>query len=388
MKVAIDLRPLQSGHRFRGIGKYIANVVPELMRSAPQDTFVGYHYGDAPPDLGYPTNAEFVSTGVYNPESMGSKVYRKLFLHQPGLHSIVDCDVLFQPDINFGLSRQLPTVTTLYDLIPIIYNEVYFASRRRPFFLRPLFLARRNQVFKQFMRLNKRFAKADGIVSISEASIRDLHHLFPASQSVPYTITPLAAQHLPSPRKKSIHNKSFMFYVGGTDARKNLLKLVDMFAKALEGGLDMDLLLVGHDFTQASFFDTVKLLRHIESSSAKLHIKIVGYADDKDLATYYAQAQALLFASEYEGFGMPILEAMQAGCPVVCFDNSSIPEVAGKAAIMARSEDEFISGIQQLAGSEETRQTLIRKGYTQAKHFSWKITAQKTYQALRQAAKQ
>lgn len=385
MRVAIDLRPLQSGHRFRGIGKYIANVVPELIRSFSDDSFVCYHYGETPPDLDYANNVEFVSTGAYDPSSFGSKLYRKLFMHQPGIEKIDNCDVLFQPDIGFGLSKQAPTVTTLYDLIPIIYNQVYFASRRRPFFMRPLFLARRNQVFKQFMRLNERFTKADGIVSISKASIRDLHKIFPNSKSVPYSITPLAAQELPAPRTKKIHARPFMLYVGGTDARKNLKKLVDMFATAVADGLDMDLLLIGHDFKQVGFFDTAKLLQHIEASPAKSHIKIIGYADDQDLATYYAQARALLFASEYEGFGMPILEAMQAGCPVVCFNNSSIPEVAGKAAIMVKTEAEFVQGMKRLADSEQLRKDLVRKGHQQAQHFSWQITARETYRALQKA---
>ncbi len=386
VKIAIDLRPLQSGHKFRGIGKYIANVVPELFKIGAKDTFVCYYYGEEAPDLPYSANVELISGGDYNPDKLASKLARKFLMYQPGLKEDTQCDVLFQPDISFGLSKKSPTVVTLYDLIPIIYRDKYFVARKKPAILKPFWDLRNNQVFQQFMRINERFAKADGIVSISQASIHDLHKLFANTSLVPYTITPLAAQALPKPSVKRIHNNPFMIYVGGTDSRKNLHQLVDMFTRAVEQGLDMDLLLIGYDFTQTNFYDTRKLLEHIEESSAKSHIKIIGYADDQKLATYYAQAKALLFSSEYEGFGMPILEAMQAGCPVVCFNNSSIPEVAGKAAIMADNKTDFINGIKRLANSEKLRQELIRKGHKQASMFTWETTARKTYDAFKKAA--
>ncbi len=388
MKIAIDLRPLQSGHQHRGIGKYIANVVPALFKVGKQHEFYCYHYGDTPPKLSYVSpSVKFISLGNYDPGSFSSKLYRKLFMHQPGLKESVETDVFFQPDIGFGLSKNTPTVVTLYDLIPIIYREKYFVPRKKPSFLRPFWNMRNEQVFQQFMRLNARFALVDRIVSISQASIDDLHKVFPNTTHVPYLVTPLAAQKLPVPSKRKINNKPYMLYVGGTDSRKNLIKLVDMYEGALNGGIDVDLVLIGYDFEQPKFYDTARLLKHIDKSPVKKRIRVVGYADDAKLATYYSQAQALLFASEYEGFGMPILEAMQAGCPVICFNNSSIPEVAGNAAIMVDTEAAFIDSIVQLAKSEKLRKELIQKGKKQVAGFTWENAAELTLKALEGSAK-
>lgn len=387
MKISIDLRPLQSGHQHRGIGKYIANIVPALFKVGKNHEFYCYHYGDTPPKLSYVSaSVKFISLGNYDPGSFSSKLYRKLFMHQPGLKELVQTDVFFQPDIGFGLSRNTPTVVTLYDLIPIIYREKYFVPREKPGFLRPFWDMRNNQVFQQFMRLNARFALVDRIVSISQASIDDLHKVFPSTAHVPYLVTPLAAQKLPVPSKRKINDKPYMMYVGGTDSRKNLIKLVDMYEEALKRGVDVDLVLIGYDFEQSKFYDTARLLRHIDKSPAKKRINIIGYADDAALAAYYSQAQALLFASEYEGFGMPILEAMQSGCPVICFNNSSIPEVAGSAAIMVDTEDAFINGIIQLAKSDKLRKEMIQKGKKQVAGFTWKNAAELTLKALEESA--
>ncbi len=387
MKIAIDLRPLQSGHQHRGIGKYIANVVPGLFKVGKKHEFYCYHYGDTPPKLSYVSpKVRFVSLGNYDPGSFSSKVYRKLFMHQPGLKESMKVDVFFQPDIGFGLSKSAPTVVTLYDLIPIIYREKYFVPRKKPSFLRPFWNMRNEQVFQQFMRLNARFSLVDRIVSISQASIDDLHSVFPNTTRVPYVVTPLAAQKLPASGKKKMNNKPYMLYVGGTDSRKNLIKLVDMYEVALQRGANVDLVLIGYDFEQSKFYDTARLLKHIDKSPVKRRIKVVGYADDADLATYYSQAKALLFASEYEGFGMPILEAMQAGCPVVCFNNSSIPEVAGNAAIMVDTVDAFINGIVELAKSEKLRKELIGKGKKQVTGFTWENAAKLTLKALEESA--
>lgn len=387
MKISIDLRPLQSGHQHRGIGKYIANIVPALFKVGKRHEFYCYHYGEAPPKLSYVSpSVKFISLGNYDPGSFSSKLYRKLFMHQPGLKESVQADVFFQPDIGFGLSKNTPTVVTLYDLIPIIYREKYFVPRKKPGFLRPFWDMRNEQVFQQFMRLNARYALVDRIVSISQASIDDLHKVFPNTTHVPYLVTPLAAQKLPVPSKRKINDKPYMLYVGGTDSRKNLIKLVDMYDKALGRGADVDLVLIGYDFEQSKFYDTACLLKHIDKSPAKKRIKIIGYADDTALATYYSQAQALLFASEYEGFGMPILEAMQAGCPVICFKNSSIPEVAGDAAIMVSTVDDFIDGIVELAKSEKLHKELVRKGKKQAVSFTWENTAILTLKALEESA--
>jgi glycosyltransferase involved in cell wall biosynthesis len=103
--------------------------------------------------------------------------------------------------------------------------------------------------------------------------------------------------------------------------------------------------------------------------------------DDSKLASFYATAEAFVYPSIYEGFGIPMLEAMECGCPVLCGNTSSMPEVAGDAAIYfnARDTQEMAAALQKIVHSSEERLSLIAKGKERVKQFSWDICAQQTY---------
>ncbi len=103
--------------------------------------------------------------------------------------------------------------------------------------------------------------------------------------------------------------------------------------------------------------------------------------DDEKLAGYYASAEAFVYPSVYEGFGIPLLEAMECGCPVLCGNTSSMPEVAGDAAMYfnARDTQEMAAALQKIVQSPEQRLSLISKGKERVKQFSWDICAQQTY---------
>jgi glycosyltransferase involved in cell wall biosynthesis len=107
------------------------------------------------------------------------------------------------------------------------------------------------------------------------------------------------------------------------------------------------------------------------------HIKLLGYVPDEDLPALFAGAQVFVYPSLYEGFGLPILEAMASGCPVVTSNASSMPEVAGKASVLVNPEkvEDIARGIQKAL---ENREELIKKGKARAREFSWEKTARET----------
>ena len=109
-------------------------------------------------------------------------------------------------------------------------------------------------------------------------------------------------------------------------------------------------------------------------------IILTGYVDDETLACLYSGALSFVYPSLYEGFGLPILEAMACGCPVICSDVASMPEVAGDAAIRIdpASPDDLAAAINLLTGDQNTRQCLIARGFARAADFTWKRTAEKT----------
>ena len=126
----------------------------------------------------------------------------------------------------------------------------------------------------------------------------------------------------------------------------------------------------------------IKYLSSSKKNNLEKYVITPGYVSDGELSYLYENAEAFVFPSRYEGFGLPVLEAMQSGCPVVAYDNSSIPEVAGNAAILVKDGESMVPALEDLMQDKGKRKALIEKGYKQAEKFSWKRTAQETIKVL------
>lgn len=163
----------------------------------------------------------------------------------------------------------------------------------------------------------------------------------------------------------------YFLFVGSGDPRKNMA----IIPKALNwSGLNVPLVAAGWSgWAEKAPWEGVRFL---------------GYVDDDDLARLYSGALALIFPSRYEGFGLPILEGMACGCPVVTTREASMPEVAGEAALYMKDPDdsEGLSGIlKELVENPQHRQEWVDKGLVRAGLFSWRNTAQSTFRAFEQA---
>ncbi|GMV37993.1 MAG: hypothetical protein AMXMBFR61_25010 [Fimbriimonadales bacterium] len=119
------------------------------------------------------------------------------------------------------------------------------------------------------------------------------------------------------------------------------------------------------------------------------HTHELGYVPDESLPALYSAADAFFFPSLYEGFGLPVLEAMACGCPVVCSDGGALPEVVGDAALVvpARDERAWTEAIGRVLGSPDWRAKLAEKGVERARMFSWRDTAERTVEVYREVAK-
>jgi len=172
---------------------------------------------------------------------------------------------------------------------------------------------------------------------------------------------------------KDVQNKPFLFYVGNAYPHKNLEGLIKVYIEIYKSNPNLALILVGKE----DYF-----YKRLKDFANKLNIKVIfpGYVPDNQLGILYRQALAYVFPSFYEGFGLPALEAMAYGCPVVSSNQASMPEILGNAAIYFNpyNEKEMANQIKKIIEDDNLRQTLIKKGLEQVKKYSWQECAKET----------
>ena len=262
-------------------------------------------------------------------------------------------------------------VTTVCDAIPLVY------PRTQPLLTRA--------VFHTLVRASGR--TADAIVTISEASRRDLvRTLGLPDEKIHVTLlaTNESAAPLPAEAVEAILTRlgatpPYLLYVGALHPRKNLPRVLEAFARVRADAPEATLVIVGPPSWGAS-----DVLRHVLARTGD-GVTFTGFVSDADLQALYQGAHALVFPSLYEGFGLPPLEAMAAGTPVVTSNVSSLPEVVGDAALLVdpTSVDGIADAMARLMRDDELRVDLARRGRERSRAFSWAATARATLEVYR-----
>lgn len=347
MKIAIDVSPLQSGHRVRGVGFYLEHLKKTLVESHPENDYV-FFLDDAVVD----NSVELI--------------------HYP----------YFDPFFNsLPLIKKRKRVITVHDLTPLIFPQ-HFPSGLR------------GKMSWLIQRYN--LHRSERIITDSEASKKDIIRLVGISEKnidVVYLAAGEEFQRLKTQdvRLKTIKEKynlpeKFVLYVGDVTWNKNLPRLI----KAIKE-INLTLVMVGKNLAQKDFDrsnpwnrDLVEVNRIAEGDRRIIRL---GFVPTEDLVALYNSASVFVMPSIYEGFGLPILEAMQSGCPVITTKGGSLPEVAGEAAMYADQYDinSIANAIGEVFFSEKLRSSLSEKGIAQAKKFSWEKTARQTIEAYQKA---
>lgn len=227
--------------------------------------------------------------------------------------------------------------------------------------------------------------QADHIITISEASKRDIVRLYRVAEEK-ITVTLLAANRCfartASPPEARAAERPYILNVGTLEPRKNLPCLLKAYAVARRKGLPHRLVITG-----AMGWGNSPLARLVDELSLHSDVFFSGFIPDDEMPGLYAGAGFFVYPSLYEGFGLPVLEAMAGGAPVITSNVSSLPEVAGDAAILIdpRSVEELSAAMLKLAGDEELRNIMRDKGMKQAARFSWERTAQETWNLYEKA---
>lgn len=268
----------------------------------------------------------------------------------------------------------VPSVVTIHDLAFIRFPQTFRAY---------------NRTYLDFAtRLSAR--RAARILAVSEHTKREVVGILgvPAERVV---VTPNAARsHFRPPEPAALdafrvrHGlpERFVLYVGTIEPRKNLPTLLEAYAEVARRHNVPLLVGGGKGWLYESIF------ARLEQLGLREQVKFVGYIEEDELPLWYAAARVFVFPSIYEGFGMPPLESMACGTPVVTSNSSSLPEVVGDAGLMVPPHDTaaLADAIVRLLEDAELHAELRERGLARARHFNWRSTAEKTLQAYKDAA--
>jgi glycosyltransferase involved in cell wall biosynthesis len=229
-------------------------------------------------------------------------------------------------------------------------------------------------------RLARRAARILTVSSFSRDRICELFRIAPekviiAPNGVSTHWRPAMKQDVVNIRARLGLEQPYVLYVGSIEPRKNLQRLLESWQQLGAAKSGLTLLLVGAQgrvFRDASF------------DQLPGDVRTTGFLPDADLRSLFTDAEAFVFPSLYEGFGLPVLEAMACGTPVLCSQAAALPEVAGDAALLVDPLDteSIADGLRRILTDHELRQTLRQRGFRRVAEFSWDATAQRVWDVL------
>ncbi len=379
-RVGLDahLLSLTQTYRAAGINGYIyelLNRLPALSRSTPRLDLIAYLHDEAfrPPDGLRVVRSQW---DTRNP-------WRRILWEQTALAARTRrLDLLHAMAFAIPLAAACPTVVTVHDL-----SFMRFPAAFRP--LNRLYLS-------TFTRLSVRRARR--VIVGAESTRRDVLQFCAARPErvviVPYGVTdaftPAAPEAVVEFRRRKGLPEQFILFLGTLEPRKNIAHLIESYALFAErqrrgqGGISSNtvpklVIVGGKGWYYESLFTRVTQLGLIDD------VLFTGYAPAEELPWWYRAATLFVFPSLFEGFGLPVLEAMACGAPTITSNVSSLPEVAGDAAILVDPHDKegLVSAMQRLLRDPELRRSLSAAGVRQAAQFPWSRTAAETVAVYR-----
>ncbi len=345
MNIAIDISPLTNGHSVRGTGFYLNHLKNALVEYYPNNTYNFF------------TESKTISKSV---DVVHFPYFDPFFLTLPFI-------------------KQHKTVVTVHDLTPLVFPKDFPVGVKG---------------FLKWQIQKRNLQQVDAIITDSKSSQKDIERICGISKEKIHVVYLAAGEQfkklgntekLVIKRKYSLQDK-FILYVGDATVNKNLPRLLDAVIK-----LGVPLVMVGKSLADKTVDsknlwnkDLIQAQKKVENNPL---IKILGFVSDDELVALYNAATLFVMPSLYEGFGLPVLEAMASGCPVVCSRGGSLEEVAGEAAYFVdeRNSDSIADGIYKVYTDQNLQTKLSQEGVKQVEKFNWEKTAKQTnivYQSL------
>jgi len=354
-------------HGRGGIGRYVRELAAALQQVAPDAEYVGLCERD-----GYATGAALPGRMTRATHSMSDRAWRLYTLRShfggaAGDQHLPAVDLLHGTDNVLPRTRRIRTVMTLHDLAFRVFPEIH----------KPMYRSYLAVTMPRMLR------RADAVIVISEATRRDAIRFYGLDEARLHVIyegvgapfRPAEAEEVA--RVRSVYGlpSQFLLYVGTIEPRKNPLTLLEAYRVLCLEGIDCPLVLAGKLGWRSEQF-----LEARRRSGLEQKVRLLGVVPDDDLVPIYSAADAFVFPSLYEGFGLPALEAIACGAPVICADSTSLPEVSGGAALLVSARDvgALAGAIRRLLSDAVLREELRARGLRRAAQFTWESSARKT----------
>ena len=378
MKVALELQPCLKEKS--GIGIYTYELAKRLQENEEMSLLGNvFHVGN---QTSVKQELQELKFNKQICPLMPYGLYKRIWEYMP-----IDYHTLF---------RQKPDITHFFNVIipPRIEGKVINTIHDLTFYLYPETIGEKHLKFLQ-ENIRRSAQRPDKIITISQSSkdgLIEKLEVDPAKIEIVYPgvdssffQNQLNHIDLQALRSKYQLPDQYILYMGTLEPRKNIERIVDAFACFKQNNTsisaDYKLILVGKKgWLYEPIFEKVR------GYGIEKEVIFTGYVEEQDKPYLYQMASLFMFPSLYEGFGMPVLEAMAAGVPVITSNTSSLPEVAGDAAILIDPYDieGMAMAIEAVLCNEAMRQELIHRGYNQVKKFNWDDSAQKLYRIYKE----
>jgi glycosyltransferase involved in cell wall biosynthesis len=370
MRIAVNTRFLLSG-QLEGNGWYIHETWKRIVQQHPEHEFFFLFDRPFEQDFIYGPN---VTPVVVAPAARHPVLWKWWFdFRIPRVLKKIKADLFFSPDGFCSLRTKVPQITVIHDLAFLRVKNGQYASHERYYKKNtPLYIN-----------------KSKHIIAVSEFTKQDIiaQYNTPAQK---ITVIPNAARSIfrihtwdekQAVKERYAGGKEFFLYTGSIHPRKNLLNLLKAFSifKKWQHS-EMKLVLAGRAAWKSESF-----IKSLDTYKYRNDLVLTGYLPDEELARLTASAYAMVYPSVFEGFGLPVVEAMQSGVPVVTSNTSALPETGGNAALYANPDmvDEIAGQMMLLYKDEALRARQVALGLEQAARYSWDESARKIWEVIK-----
>ncbi len=370
MRIGIDATALPP--QPVGAGNYIIQLIRALASLKVNDEFVIFAQQRGQALISLPENASFEWI-ILEDRNPGSRLIWEQTLF-PQLIRKSGVDLLHSMHYTRPVKLPCASVVTFHDMTFFLYPELHTRAKR--------------VFFPLAIRASAR--QADALTAVSESTRQDAIRVLGISpEKIAATqlgVDPAFRPINDAATKRVIAEKydlpeRFILYVGLLEPRKNLPMLIRAYKRLIDGGENYKLVLVGR---YGWMYE--ELLGQINNLDLEGMVLLTGYMSQEDLPLVYNLSSLFVYPTLYEGFGLPALEAMACGVPVITTDVSSLPEIVGEAGILVpvNNVEALYGAMIAVLGDEDLRRKMIKKGIQRAAKFTWEQTAKLTFQVYQQ----
>jgi len=367
MRIGVNTRVLLK-HRMEGVARYIYEITKRMVLAHPEDDFIFFFDRDYDDEFLFADNVTGI---IITPQARHPLLWYTWFeMSLP--KALVDhkIDVFFSPDTYLSLKSKVPTLLTSHDLAYLHYPKHI-----------PLLV--RHYYKHYFPRFHKR---ADHIIAVSQSTKEDIVNQYtidPDKITVAYNacadhFKPISSVEKVNVRLKYTNGKPYFIYLGSIHPRKNIIRLVKAFEMFCKTNSDYRLIILGRWAWNNDIIASA-------ITNSKVTNQIILIDDmEGDISDILAAAEALVYVSLFEGFGLPLLEAMQCQVPVITSDRTALKEVAKEAALLVDPEsvEEIAAAMFRITSDGELRDRLVYQGGLRVKRFSWDEAAEVIYERI------